>query len=827
MPNPFDQFDAPSPRVLVPAPPKEPSKPKTTYRVMTPQEKAQFGLDPSGDYQMSSEGQVSAITQPRNQNNKISANVRADAIAGYTSAQQLRKLATDLRAQNKSGPGSTKGVAGLQDYLPTPSNRAFDATSDAARGIIKNALGFTGGENNTAIETRINIGPYLPQAGDYDNVINDKIARLDDLANRAEQRAVAVLGGVPDANGNVKPAPAATPLNAPPPPVGGQAVLDGNAGGNLTSDAGYQRDPALSGARQKYLAMLASGESPDKIIGFLKDAGVPIDMGLVKSINDQAAFHRKNPNVPLGKYDTDMLDMRWHPGSNVIGKMGDSSLGAATVAAGNAMTGGLADELVGATGGNQAQAQLAKDVLRQRFPGASLGGDIAGSALAMGGGNAALRFLGGRLAPLATRAGGIGGDALYGAAFGAGENNDNRLTGALAGGAAAGAGNLLGRGLVSGAGRMVSGVRNADVGYLANRDVRMTPGQLVGQSGVLGKGVRLMEDAFESIPGVGAAIRTRKGEGVRDFNREAFKDALAPIGEQVQGTIGQDAIGEAQDLVSDSYGSALGDMTIRADLPFAQQAVKAAHMGQSVPTMGDQFDYIVRNKLGPLFLSNRRLDGTGFQAALQTTKKASRDFSKQGAMGSEAADFMGDMTRAFTGLAERQAPETMPALNAANAANRNVSVLGDAVNSGLNTGGIFTPAQLGRASLANTKKYGGARAAARGDIPFADLQSAGQNVLPNQMPNSGTTDRALANLVLPTALGGAAVGSDYFNLPTPVTATLGGLGVAYTGKGNNVLQTLLTSRSPQARKLGEEIIRKARLGGMFGAGASIPLLTSQ
>src|SRR3546814_7054660 len=88
-----------------------------------------------------------------------------------------------------------------------------------------------------------------------------------------------------------------------------------------------------------------------------------------------------------------------------------------------------------------------------------------------------------------------------------------------------------------------------------------------------------------------------------------------------------------------------------------------------------------------------------------------------------------------------------------NRAYGNVSVLEDAVLKALNGAdgpGIFTPAQLGQAARANATKFGGKKAAARGEIPFSELQSNAQAVLPSTVPNSGTTYRAIAAWLLPT-----------------------------------------------------------------------------
>src|SRR3546814_13073685 len=91
----------------------------------------------------------------------------------------------------------------------------------------------------------------------------------------------------------------------------------------------------------------------------------------------------------------------------------------------------------------------------------------------------------------------------------------------------------------------------------------------------------------------------------------------------------------------------------------------------------------------------------------------------------------------------------------------------------------YTTLFRSQAARANAKKFGGKKAAARGEIPFSELQSNAQAVLPSTVPNSGTTDRAIAAWLLPTALGGAAapgVATDY--VPEEAAIPIGQIGRA-------------------------------------------------
>lgn len=138
-------------------------------------------------------------------NPEVTAATRTNAINAFTATRQLDQLIAEIEERFKAGPGSTKGVAGVQDWLPLPSNRRFDAAGNAVRGAAITALGFTSGQTNSPQEVAMNVGPYIPSAGDYDDVILDKIGRLKELRDRARVQSVTVLGGIPDASGRVIP----------------------------------------------------------------------------------------------------------------------------------------------------------------------------------------------------------------------------------------------------------------------------------------------------------------------------------------------------------------------------------------------------------------------------------------------------------------------------------------------------------------------------------------------------------------------------------------------------------------------------------------------
>lgn len=141
---------------------------------------------------------------------KISPEVRAKALTDYVAAQRMGGTIQNLRKKFAAGPGKTSGLEGVLDFLPTEENARFDTLADTMRGDVGTLLGFTGGQLNSPEEVRRNVGPYIPNSGNFGNLFDstsqDKITYLEGLAAAARKRAVAQLGGVPDANGNITPA---------------------------------------------------------------------------------------------------------------------------------------------------------------------------------------------------------------------------------------------------------------------------------------------------------------------------------------------------------------------------------------------------------------------------------------------------------------------------------------------------------------------------------------------------------------------------------------------------------------------------------------------
>jgi hypothetical protein len=801
---------------------------------------------------------------------------RKEAIAAYKATEQLDQLIAGIEARYSEGPGTTKGIMGVQDYLPTESNRRFDTAGDAVRGAAITALGFSSGQTNSPTEVAMNVDPYIPKAGDYDQVILDKIARLKELRDRARQQAVATLGGVPDQNGVITPLPAA-PSGAPPgtppaaPPTGGgdlppgmdrstKWIVDPTAiertgvtvpKGNSAAEAAktgnfgsrLQDNPALKGVNARINALLKSNAPVDRIADYMRSVGLTPPPSLYAA----AAWRTKHPEY-RGNYSVNMDDMEvplngWQWMMNNAGR---SAPGAALMNYTDAIL------PVGVLPGAETNKAIIEGA-RQEHPTASLVGTVGGAATAAGGIEAGL-------ARVAARAPGAIGtvlrsprtaDALYGAYSGA-THSDDPLTGGATGMLFGVGGGMFGRAATRGTGNAFQGVRNEAVRELNARGIPLTVGQALSQSGRLGNVIKGVEDRMTGLPIVGDMVTARRREGLEAFNRSAFDEGLAPIGGTTNGVTQEQGVELAKGAVGRAYDDALDGVDVSLDPRFAAEEAAARQLGARIPGFDDQYTFTYDRRVAPnilppvpappvpgggLSVAYPTMTGKGYQASLRGLDADARAAINGNNMrGNDFADALGLTRNALTGAAERSAPGVAPALQAANQAYRQTGVLRDAVNAARNgqSGevGLFTPAQLSNAAAVNAKRFGGSQGTT--SQPFFDLTRAGQQVLPNKVPDSGTAGRLMAYAMPATIVGGTTAGGYAAGggegAQTGAGLSVGALAVAAAGgskPAQAALRKMLLDRPDLAVTIGNQIQQRARIGGMFGAGAGIGLLPQQ
>jgi len=703
-----------------------------------------------------------------------------------------------------------QGLATPREYLPgmlSPTNQAYNAASNRLLPLVARALGFTSKQMDTPSEIE-RLKSYVPTNTDSDQTAREKLTALRGMLDRQRENAATQLGQVAPGDGEQPPAVAgAVDIGA------GPTLPGADGGGNIvppagptppqfspgdpqmqaaTGDTRRVADPQLQGQMD---AMLRQGASFSDINAFAMSKGAePINRQQYLAVRN---FLRKNPN-----YEGSLVDVnRYEPVSlfeKNVTAVGNNSGGSYLLGAGQMLSANTLDDLAA----DPQRANLALAMAQAQSPTATGLGQMSGATLAALSGEAGLARLG--MAPGLVR--GALADVGMGAASGAGAAGDgDRAMGALQGAGYAGLGSAGGSALGAGLRRVGTGVADPSVHAMAAEGVPLTIGQVYGQSGLPGRIVKGIEDRIEGFPFIGAAVNARRRGGYDVFNTKTFERALKPIDGSVGGKVGEDAVLAAQGLVDAAYTKALAGKVVQIDNQFARDLSQAVTKVAGLSRVGPEVLEDVKAVFDP-FKTGSTFTGPEMQIIKRDLEKIKRNY-RNDPRGEAVRKAVDEVKDAVFGIFRRQTPEVVPDYQKADMAYRRLSTVEDAVLAGKNTKGKFTPAQLGTADRASTVKFEGKRAAARGDSPFHDFQRDAQNVLPNEVPDSGTAGRLAAGM--------------------PATAaglTLAGiLGAAYTKAG----QRLLTK---PGRGVENEMLKKALtdertrlLLGKAGAGTGAAL----
>ena len=360
---------------------------------------------------------------------------------------------------------------------------------------------------------------------------------------------------------------------------------------------------------------------------------------------------------------------------------------------------------------------------------------------------------------------------------------------------------------------------------LRDLGVQMTSGQLL-------QGVpKALEDAVNSVPGVKLMVENARNDSLISFNKAAINQTLAPIKEALPAAIsaGHDAINYAADRLGKVFDSAVQGIgpAAKVDAPLTGALSDAAEVLQNAPkAIQEQFQDQLKANFGRWVQPGGTVPGAMVQRAGQMLGYLSRKYSgssnpDQQLLG-HALDAANDGISDWVG---RINPQAADALSSARLGWANlVRVMGAAGRSPLESGGIFTPANLGRAvtSADNSPLAAGShQAIAKGQGLMQQLAEDGQRVLPNKIPDSGTVLRALTSGGLLGA--GGAIASHAAGGPMGLGALAGaGLaGLAYTPVAQRVLRTAIgATRPPVVKAVGSGVRAlapaAAAVGGVLG-----------
>lgn len=339
---------------------------------------------------------------------------------------------------------------------------------------------------------------------------------------------------------------------------------------------------------------------------------------------------------------------------------------------------------------------------------------------------------------------------------------------------------------------------NPELALLKDAGVKPT----VGQS--LGGGWNTAEEKLMSIPLVGDMVASARKRALGQFNEAAINRATAPVGKNVKG-VGQEAVAEAGDLVSQRYDDVLSGLkVVKFDQQHLADVKQLKGLAQNLtPEMRKKFNNTIASNVEMRTSKANGMTAEAFKKADSDIGKLASDYrASSTASERELGDALAQYQALMRAQVGRSSPAASKAMKEADEGWANLVRVEGAAKAAANNDGVFTPAQLNQA-IKTADKSVRKRAVARGEALMQDLGAAGQNVLGNKVPDSGTAGRLM--------LGGGGLGAAAYFEPTSALIA-GGLGLTGAGLYTPWLQTALRSAVSERPELAgpiAEALRKA------------------
>lgn len=304
-----------------------------------------------------------------------------------------------------------------------------------------------------------------------------------------------------------------------------------------------------------------------------------------------------------------------------------------------------------------------------------------------------------------------------------------------------GAAGKIGDLAVRGVSALVAPQVERGVRYLADRGVRMTPGQIIPS-------LQRTEERLISRPFVGDQIAEGRRQSVRDFNRAAIDEVVAPYNAvssapvRVPEGAGSGVVRDVGNQLSERYDRLVPGLQLVPDSELANDITALGGTlanGDLSPTAVQQFERIVRNQVMSR-LSGGPLNGEAYRQIERNLGNQIRRYSRSTSPDDQAmAAAFEELQGAFQRGLQRSNPHAAQELGALNESWANL-VRVEGAASGARAG-IFSPQQF-RQAVRSTDRSTRGRAMARGEARMQDLAEAAVDVLPTDYPDSGTSGRA-------------------------------------------------------------------------------------
>lgn len=327
--------------------------------------------------------------------------------------------------------------------------------------------------------------------------------------------------------------------------------------------------------------------------------------------------------------------------------------------------------------------------------------------------------------------------------------------------------------------------------------VMLTPGQSVGGIG------RRMEEWFQSAPILGSFMRNAKKQTIESFDVSVLNDSLAHINRQVpKGTdAGHDALRFADKAFDERYERVKGDIRFHpggADGQFAQELKEISEAVKELPPeRQQQYVSVMQRVFSPQSRSpDGFINGEQFKRIESDLTRIASEYRASADPDHRIfAHRLDEVKLALRSQLARVNPEVAEELSSINAGYAKLVRAQGAAARRASSLGLFTPSDLLQTikSLDGTVRKTGF---ANGDALMQKFAEAGQEVLPNTVPDSGTVERGL--------FLGATYGA-YHLLDPNLLAASGLMSLPYTGPGMRAMNAMAGSKSAWPRPPGAAV----------------------
>ena len=331
--------------------------------------------------------------------------------------------------------------------------------------------------------------------------------------------------------------------------------------------------------------------------------------------------------------------------------------------------------------------------------------------------------------------------------------------------------------------------------------VQLTPGQMMGGQ------AKAFEEFAANMPLIGSYIADAKEKAIFSFNKGVINKALGRVNEKLpEDVIGRDAVQYANDVIDKKYDEVLSKMSFKLDFPTYTNISKAIQVPPSAAqrqTVKEIIDKVVYSKLP----KRGEIDGAAYKAIESDLRKEAVAYANSAtASEKKIGEALFDALDQLKASIAKQNPKATPELRRVDAAFGDVAVMKQAAANTNALNGVFTPKQFATAvrqrdQTRNKTAFaaGTARSQNISDAAVQVLEKEAQSTLEGRLAMQATGAWSL----LQNPATGAAIA-----LTAPVM---------YSESGLKVMNTLLRSRPEIARKIGDNLTKRATREGSITA----------